>query len=256
MDIILTQGIIVWLLIFIRLSFTLLLIPLFGAANTPNQVKIVFSGLLATIFFATGQYQVGIEMARFDILALAVIFEAINGLLVSFVVLMMMNAVYIAGFMIDMNMGFAMANVISPTDEAEIPITANFYYLLTTILFIATNAHHYVILAFNRLLAQTPLGLLGFKPMHIDGFLTLMQETFVIGFQLAMPIIATILVANIILGMLSKAMPGMNVFMVGMPFKILIGLATLFIILPVSAKIILMIIEKTLQYIEQVITIM
>ncbi len=256
MDIIINHSIIVLFLIFTRFGAMVLLIPLFGARNVPIRVKILFALMMSMIFFLSDVYSVGFTIERFDSFALAVVFEIINGLMLGAVVLIIMNAIYIAGFLIDMGMGFSMANVVSPTSEAQVPVTANFYYVLAMILFVVTNAHHSVIIGFTRTLENTPLGVLALSPLHVEGYFQLIKETFIIGFQMALPMITVILIANIILGLLSKAMPGLNVFIVGMPFKILIGITVLLVMLPLSAASIVAILNRIFEYIDRIIQLM
>ncbi len=256
MDIVINHSIIVLFLIFTRFGSMVLLIPLFGARNVPIRVKIIFAAMMSFIFFMSDVYSVGFTIERFDIFAVAVVYEIINGLMLGVVVLIIMNAIYIAGFLIDMGMGFSMANVVSPTSEAQVPVTANYFYVLAMILFVMTNAHHSVIMGFSRTLENTPLGSLALSPMHVEGYFELIKETFVIGFQMALPMITVILIANIILGLLSKAMPGMNVFIVGMPFKILIGITVLLVMLPLSVAAIVAILNRTFDYIDRVIQLM
>ncbi len=253
MDVILTSQIIIFILIMARIGTALTLMPLFGNRNAPARYKIAFTAILSLIFLLTNHYVLTIDTSNLLIIAAAIFSEILNGLVIGFVVVAMMNAIYIAGHMIDLNMGFGMAKVISPGTTGQIAVTSNLYYMLTTILFFITNTHHLMIRAFAISLDTTKLGTMAITRLHSVGIVEIMRETFVIGFQLAMPIVLTILIGNIILGLLSKAMPGLNVFMVGMPFKVMIGLSTLLIILPMSYELILHILVRTLDYMTQVI---
>ncbi len=256
MDIVINQALIVLILLFTRFTATILLIPLFGARNLPVRLKILFSLTMTFVFFVAGSYDAALSIERFDGLAMAVVFETLNGLTLGFVVMLIMNALYIAGFLIDMGMGFSMANVVSPTSEAQVPVTANLFYIIAMILFVVSNAHHAVISAFARTLQVAPLGSLALNPLHVENFFELIKETFVIGVQMALPMITVILIANIILGLLSKAMPGMNVFIVGMPFKILIGIAVLLMIMPLMVASISSLINRIFDYIARIIQLM
>ncbi len=256
MDIIVNQALIVLILIFVRFSATVLLIPLFGARNLPVRLKILFSLMMTFVFFSTGVYRMTLPIDRFDGLAMAVAFEIVNGMTLGFVVMLIMNALYIAGFLIDMSMGFSMANVVSPTSEAQVPVTANLFYIIAMILFVVSNAHHAVISAFSRTLQVMPLGDLALNPLHVESFFELVKETFIIGLQMALPMITIILIANIILGLLSKAMPGMNVFIVGMPFKILIGIVVLLMIMPLMVAAISGLIARIFDYIARILQLM
>lgn len=224
--------IVIWLLIFTRISAVLFFLPLFRSRNLPMMSKVIFTAIFSYIFLVSGAFNYSSVSIEATYLLRGVIFEMLNGMTIGFSVLLIMNAVYIAGQLIDTNLGFSMVNVMSAQDDSSLPITANLYYVLMTIVFISVNAHHIVIDAMARSFKHVQLGSLGLNLTHIAAYTELMAKTFEIGFRIALPIIFTILVSNVILGLLSKAMPGMNVFMIGMPFKIMVGLATLIIIIP------------------------
>lgn len=224
--------VVVWVLILARLSMVFVFMPVFSTQGIPTQIKVIFIGLLSFAFLSSGIYDAGlIPTGSMDIL-ISILFEMINGMTIGFAIVAIMNGVYIAGHMIDMNMGFSMVNVMSATDEDSLPVTANFYYILVLIMFLAINAHHMLIDAIALSLNKVPLGSLGFNLMHVKSYTELVVLTFEIGFRLCMPVLITVLVSDIVLGLLSKAMPGMNIFVVGMPFKILIGLFTLVLVFP------------------------
>lgn len=235
--------VVVWVLILARLSMVFVFMPVFSTQGIPTQIKVIFIGLLSFAFLSSGIYDAGlIPTGSMDIL-ISILFEMINGMTIGFAIVAIMNGVYIAGHMIDMNMGFSMVNVMSATDEDSLPVTANFYYILILIMFLAINAHHMLIDAIALSLNKVPLGSLGFNLMHVKSYTELIVLTFEIGFRLCMPVLITVLVSDIVLGLLSKAMPGMNIFVVGMPFKILIGLFTLVLVFPAMKDALLDILE-------------
>lgn len=235
--------VVVWVLILARLSMVFVFMPVFSTQGIPTQIKVIFIGLLSFAFLSSGIYDASlIPTGSMDIL-ISILFEMINGMTIGFAIVAIMNGVYIAGHMIDMNMGFSMVNVMSATDEDSLPVTANFYYILVLIMFLAINAHHMLIDAIALSLNKVPLGSLGFNLMHVKSYTELIVLTFEIGFRLCMPVLITVLVSDIVLGLLSKAMPGMNIFVVGMPFKILIGLFTLVLVFPAMKDALLDILE-------------
>ncbi len=245
--------IIVWVLIFSRLSMVFVFLPIFSSKNIPMTVKISLISLFSYIFLFTGAFSYDLNLSNSIELLKAITFEMINGFTIGFAAMLVMNTIYLAGQIIDMNMGFSMVNVMSAQDEASIPVTANFYYILILVIFIITNSHYAIIEAVSLSLNKLELGTLGFNLTHVGSYISFMSSTFEIGFRLSVPIILTIIVSNLILGLLSKAMPGMNVFMIGMPFKILVGLATILIVLPSTFKMINEMIEALLKFISFVI---
>lgn len=233
----------IWVLILTRIAFVFLFMPIFNSQGVPNQIKVIFISMLSFAFMAGGIYDFnGLPSGTIDILV-AILFEAINGMTIGFAVVAIMNGIYIAGHMIDMSMGFSMVNVLSATDEDSLPVSANYYYMFVLIMFLVINAHHMLIDALALSLAKIPLGSLGFNLLHVKSYTELVVLTFEIGFRLCMPVLITVLVSDIVLGLLSKAMPGMNIFVVGMPFKILVGLLTLVLVFPAMKDALLDIID-------------
>lgn len=230
----LADLIVIWALIFARLSMMMVFVPVLGSRNAPMSLRVALISIMSLMFMMTGAFNYDFLPAQDVQILKAIVFEMINGMTIGFGITIIMNAIYIAGHLIDMNIGFSMVNVMSAQDDNSVPITANFYYTFMLIIFVAINAHHMVIDAFALSLDKLPLGALGFNVSHLASFNELIGLTFDIGFRIAMPITLTIMVTNVILGLLSKAMPGMNVFMVGMPFKILVGLMTLALVFPVT----------------------
>lgn len=234
---------IIWVLILTRLSMVFIFMPIFSTQGIPTQIKVIFISMLSFAFMSSGVYDASyLPETGVDIL-LSVLYEAINGMTIGFAIVVIMNGIYIAGQMIDMNMGFSMVNVMSATDEDSLPVTANFYYILVLITFLVINAHHMLIDAIALSLNKVPLGSLGFNLIHVKSYTELVVLTFELGFRLSMPVLITVLVSDIVLGLLSKAMPGMNIFVVGMPLKILIGLFTLVLVFPAMKDALLDILE-------------
>ncbi len=247
------ELIIVWLLIFTRLAMLMYFIPVFSGRNVPRLVKVVLVLSLSLLFLTSGNFKYGITDITDSKLLIAILFEMLNGMTIGFAITIIMNSIYLAGHIIDMNIGFGMVNVMSANSEAQIPVTANFYYMMMGIVFFMVDAHHSLIDAFLLSLNRQPLGTLGVNVTHMVGFTKLISNTFVIGFKIAMPIILTVLISNILLGLLSKAMPGMNVFMVGMPFKILIGMITLALVLPVVYNMFFDILKDLIEFVYGVV---
>lgn len=226
-----------------------LFLPIFRSENIPMPLRVLFSSIFSFVFLMTGAFNYTPQPFSTLGFSVKILFEALNGLTIGLAVPVIMNAIYLAGQMIDNNVGFSMVNVISPQDESSIPITANLYYTLMLIVFVSTNAHHSVIDAFAMSLDKVPLGSLGLNVTHYASYTELMSLTFDIGFRLSLPVMFTILISNVILGLLSKAMPGMNVFMIGMPFKIIIGLYTMILVLPFTYSFLVKMLETLSEFI-------
>jgi flagellar biosynthetic protein FliR len=229
--------------------------PLFGASNIPMQVRIVLIMLLTGLIYPVASVFDPAGILSLWDLSFHILMETLIGLSISIAMAIVYNAIYLAGMVVDTNIGFSMVNVISATDETEIPLTANLFYIMAIMLFLISNAHHRVLEAIWQCFKVIPLGQ-GFLNLGIiDIFNMIFVQSFIIGIKISAPFLLTILVADVILGLLSKAMPGFNVFMVGMPAKILIGFSMLYIMIPYISRILVFINELTIEYFYDVIEI-
>lgn len=246
----LTSGLIELILIFTRVAGMFAMVPIFGAKNSPTYFKIGLIMFLSVILFPLVEPVANFQVNTMLELGYHMVIETLIGLSFGLIITLMMNAIYVAGLLVDRNIGFAMVNVISAQDEAQIPVSANFYYLMITLIFIITYAHHRVIKAVYHSLQVIPIGGGVLDSGTAGAFLNSLSVSFVIGFKIAAPFILTILIVNIILGLLSKAMPGLNVFMVGMPIKVLVGLGIFLILIPYYIEIFKNLIDLTFDHLK------
>lgn len=252
---ILTDSLIVAILIFTRISAIFSLMPLFGAANIPMQVRIVLIMLLTGLVYPVASIADPASIVSLWELSFHILMETLIGLSISIAMAIVYNAIYLAGMVIDTNIGFSMINVISATDETEMPLTANFFYLMAIMIFLVTNAHHRVLEAVWQCFKTVPLAQGVVHLGVIDIFNLIFVQSFIIGIKIAAPFLLTILIADVILGLLSKAMPGFNVFMVGMPLKIMVGFTLFYLLIPYISRILAFINELTIEYFYDVIEI-
>lgn len=220
-------------LIFTRISGLFILLPVFSSRNVTTVIKV---GILFFISIAVAPVvalKADIQVNSFLELAYHLFVEFAIGLSFGMVMVILLSSIYLAGSIVDRNLGFSMVNVISPLDESNMPVSANIYYLFAMLIYLFTDGHHMMIRGIVESMQLIPVGGGLLNPLIVMDFVELFGQAFVIGVRLSAPFIITTMVANIILGMLSKAMPGMNVFMIGMPFKIFVGLTLFSLIMPV-----------------------
>ena len=162
-------------------------------------------------------------------------------IIIGFICFLYFNALYLAGSVIDTQIGFGMVNVLDPQINSQIPIMGNFYNLLITLIFLAVNGHHLIIRGLVYSFELLPIGFtytLGED--FIIKVIAIMTETFVLAFRFSAPILAIIFLTNVLLGILARTMPQMNVFIVGLPLKLIVGIVTAIItlqfLMPFSEK--------------------
>ena len=220
-------------LVFIRMTGMVVVSPIFGRQNLPVYYKIGFSFFMALIIAVSVPISAPPTNGGMLEYALLALKEFVVGGCIGFVPYLMFSAIYIAGQLIDMKIGFSMVSVLDPLSNTQLPITANFYFIVCMLVFVTVNAHHTVILTVAQSYETIPLGRLTIDGAVVQTMFRLFSDVFIVGFRIAAPIIFTILLADVALGIISKAMPQINVFMVGMPLKILVGLVIMVVTMPV-----------------------
>lgn len=221
---------IVFLLTFIRLSGIFIITPIFSRRNIPTIFKIVFTFFLTLIIISMIDFnQTHLDVYLFIIYILR---ELFLGIFIGFIMYLFFSSLYLAGKLVDMQLGFSMVNVLDPNSNIQVPITGNFYYILALLTFLVVDGHHVLIKTLLDSFTIVPLGSYVVKTTVYKEILTITSNIFVIAFKLSSPILATIFITNIMLGILARTMPQMNVFVVGMPLRIAVGIITLILTIP------------------------
>lgn len=222
------------LLIFARMGGFIYLIPIFSGQTIPRQVKVGFIFMTSMLIFMSGIADTSIEVTNAIQFAVLICKEIITGLILSFVVYLIFTTVYFAGQIMDYNIGFSMVNVLDPVSQIQVPITGNIIYYVISVLLIITGGLNSLLGSLFETYKKIPIG--GANLSVDEGLLQYMIQLtsnyFELGLRISAPILVTILVVDVSLGVLVKASPQMNVFVVGMPIKLLVGLTVLFIVCP------------------------
>lgn len=220
----------IFLIVFIRTSGVFLFSPLFSSENIPSIFKLGLSMSLSILI--TSMLPSNTDLTQY-ILGLLIFKELLVGILIGFIAYIFFTAFYVMGQIIDMKIGFGMVNVVDPQSRLQVPLTGNFYYILAFVLLLSINGHHKIITALMDSYELIPIGRFTYTEETFYIVLNALVKSFEIGFKLSSPIIAVIFLTDVVLGVLARTIPQMNVFVVGMPLKLLIGLFLLFVGLPI-----------------------
>lgn len=223
----------VFLLILVRLAGFFFIMPAFSYKAIPPQIKIALSVALAFIVTSTAGGHLGISFNTLFILL--IIKETIVGLSLGFVGGLMLYAVQIAGAFIDLQVGFTIANTINPENGVTSPITGQFLYTFALLLFFSFNGHLMLINGLLYSFKWIPLNSLN---IHLtDGnaahfIVTQFLAMVGIAFQLGMPVIGCLFLVDVAMGIIARTVPQVNVFVVGLPLKIMVSFIILIIVMP------------------------
>lgn len=221
-----------FLLIFARITGIFSVAPFLGSANIPGYAKAGLSLLLSYILFPA-VYSAGVAIPD-TVLAYAALAagEFLLGLIFGFVSSLIMQAVQMAGHVLDMQIGFGIVNVFDPQFGQQVPLLGNFKYILALMVFLATNGHHVLLSALVASFKLVPVtGVV--IPASLAGFIVdLVSGAFAIAFKITVPVLASLVLADVAFGILARTMPQMNIFVVGIPAKLIIGIFAMMMALP------------------------
>lgn len=223
----------VFLLIFVRLLAFFLLLPVISGMSIPISVKLTLAVCISVVIFMSGAVTTVTyhnSIAGYFILILT---EFLTGIFMGYVLFFIFNIIFYTGQLIDYQIGLSMMSVLDPVSQIQVPVVGNLYYLAVSAMLVVTGGLHSFIGAFFYSYQILPIGvanIIGNAPLAWY-MLTLLTEFIVVAVKIALPIVGSILLIDVALGIMVKAVPQMNVFVVGMPIKLMVGLLLLLSVL-------------------------
>lgn len=216
-----------FLLIMVRITSFVVVAPFFNTPNTPARVKIGFAVFVSLLVFGVLPRT---ELVYTDVIGFAtiVVKEGITGLLIGFAANICNSIVLLSGHIIDLQMGLSMATEYDPITKVNSPVTGNLYNYLVLMLLIISGMHRFILQAVVDSFTLIPVNGQNFQwDSLLSAMVKYMGDSFVIGFRVALPVFACIMILNCILGIMAKVAPQMNMFTVGMQLKVLVGFAVM-----------------------------
>ncbi len=231
------NGFEIFLLVFVRMTGLFVVAPIFGRRNIPVYFKIGFALFTSLILVNTTVLQTVQYDESILGYALLIMKEFLIGLSMGYVAYLTYTAIYIAGEIIDMQIGFGVVNVMDPISNIQVPITSNIYFIISMLLFLTMDGHHMLIRALFDSFSSLPPGKAVFNAGISDIVQGIFGSVLATGVRIAAPIVATVLILDVALGTISRMVPQMNIFVIGMPLKIIIGLIIITITIPLFVSV-------------------
>lgn len=221
----------IFLIAMFRIGAIFVFSPIFGATNVPKRVKYFSTICVAAVLFSTissAEFAIPIDSWNY---AIVLGRELLVGLVIGYSAMLVMQVLQFAGKLLDMGMGMHMARVIDPLSRQQASVVGQLLYVFAIFILLSINGHHQIITAVARSYEIVPINgiVISANLLKVLGYL--FMQIFIVGFQLAIPIAGILFVMTFCLGVMAKAVPQMNVFFVGIPLKILIGLFLLMIMM-------------------------
>lgn len=224
-----------FLLVLVRMTGLFTLSPVYGRSNIPVPLKVGFTLLLTFIMV---QLVPPVILPQFDSIfsyMLLVLSELLVGLTLGFVTTLFFSVVFTAGQMIDTQIGFGMVQVYDVQTNVPIPVAGSLLNLVLLQCFLAVDGHTRLVAILFDTFAAAPVGQVVFRPELAMAMVKYFSQCFILAVNVAMPILASGLLAEAALGIIVRSAPQMNVFVVGIPIKIILGLLLLAVTVPVFA---------------------
>lgn len=217
-------------LVFARVSALLVTAPLFRGRNVPTMVKMGLALLVALLLRPTLSLPADLPLTILELLSL-LMREVLVGLSMGFFVQLFFLAVGVAGQLIDTEMGFHMASVLDPLSDSQMPLIGNLFSMLSMLLYLSLHGHLLLFKAMADSYQLLPLGTLDL-PTNVVMIINACTRLLALAVQIALPVIGASLFTSLMFGIMAKSVPQMNVFIVGMPLKIVILSIVLVVALP------------------------
>ncbi len=223
-------------LVLTRISACFMVMPIFGSRSIPARVKVAAVVLLSMFFAMLNRPAVNLEALGALQVGLLLFNEALYGLAIGQIASLVFSAVKLGGRIAERQMGMAMAAVLDPfTGERTQPL-GSLLEMIFVILFLSANGHHVLLAAIGRSYQAFPVGAVPSVGRLTAGVIQAGSVMMIAGLQLAAPMLAAFLLLMVVLAVLARVVPEMNIFFISLPMRAGMGLLMAVIFLPLTAR--------------------
>ena len=224
-----------FLLIFARLVAFVAMLPLFSWRGIPIVLRVFFAFLVSVLLALNWEGSLALPGSDLQMILLLGK-ELIVGLLFGYLVYLFLSVFLMSGQFMDHKAGLMMAGTFDPLFGGQITLLGQFFYFLAVVFYLTINGHHLLFFSLKESFNPIPLGGPFLPASLLWDFVKIFFRLFLLAFQIAAPVIIVIWVMDIALGLLSKTVPQIHVFIVGLPLKIALVLLVFLLLLPPLGK--------------------
>jgi flagellar biosynthetic protein FliR len=221
-------GLVMWPMF--RIAGLLAILPAFGGGEVPARVRVGLAVLITILIVPSLPAMPAVDPLSLDSIFIT-LQQLIIGVAMGLLVLLVFNAVTLAGEAIAITMGLGFALMNDPQNGVQVPTVSQFYLIMATLLFLAFDGHHEVLLLLASSFELLPVG----QSLGSDAIWQLVRWGAVIfsgALAIALPALAAMLTVNMIMGVITRAAPQLNLFSVGFPITMTVGFAAIMFTLP------------------------
>ncbi|MGE4133382.1 MAG: flagellar biosynthetic protein FliR [Bdellovibrionales bacterium] len=219
-------------LVLLRLSAFVVTWPIFGGETVGHHLKILFALILALVIFPTLGAPTYLPTVLGADLVLLVLREVFVGLTIGFLARVFFFAFHVAGELIGQSMGLSAAQVFNPSLGGQSTAVEQFYVAMATFFYLAVNGHHYFLSGLHQSFQFFPIAQMSLNPAGLSSMGMIVQQIVEMGLRFSAPVVISILLVNLVLGVVGKTVPQLNVLITSFPINIMAGFFLMMITLP------------------------
>lgn len=213
-----------WLLLSLRIGAMFLMTPIFHSASVPMTIRmLIVLALAAVMSWAWGSEAPAVPQDIWQ----AALAELALGCTMGLGILLAFAAVSFAGRLVDIQIGFGMAQVLDPITQRQIPVLTALLELSAVVLFFLLNGHHALLRGLAYSLEVFPIGRPWPFMASADAIVKQFAGLFTLGFALVAPVVLCVVLVEVALGVIARGLPQMNMLLMGAPVKVVAGLLAL-----------------------------
>lgn len=236
-----------WALIFVmvRIGAAFIAAPVFSAVSIPLTVRVTLSGAIGVLVLAAHPITPPAQVFAFATF-LSVAAEAMVGFAIGFILQIAFAAPMVASELIGTSMGIGFASAIDPQNGHSTPALGQFFSMMLTLLFLSMNGHLMLVEMIVKSYDALPVGAAWLAPKQLQDIAFFGGYTFLAGLLLALPVGFLLLCLNLVVGMVSRSAPSLNLFAIGLPTSLAVGVVALALGFPAMGDYMMVIIDQGL----------
>lgn len=241
-----TDKLQVFLLVSFRAAGLFIVSPILGHKSIPPTIKVGLAMILAVILVPVVSETTNLEISSLWLLAGLAAKEMLVGFIIGLFFAFLFIAIRMSGNIAGYQMSLLIANIMDPESNSNVSLVGEFWYILATLIFLAIDGHHAIISAFADSYKLIPIGVFNFSGPAGELLIRYSAYTFTIAIKIVAPVMITLFLTTVSLGIVARTVPQMNIFIVGIPLKIGVG----FLVMAAALPIFRYIVEKMVHYLD------
>ncbi|MEN8177560.1 MAG: flagellar biosynthetic protein FliR [Pseudomonadota bacterium] len=239
---------------FVRISSMLLATPVFNSRQLPAQIRLFLTLTITWVIAPSLPAQPSIDILSHEGFVI-MLQQVLIGVIMGFILQMVFGALVFGGQVVAYSMGLGFASMVDPQNGVQVPVLAQYYLIIATLLFLTFNGHLLMIELVADSFHSLPVALDGITRNSLHELVAWGSRLFAGGLLIALPIMGAMLLVNMGMGVVMRAAPQLNIFSVGFPITMLMGFTLMWVTLPNVMNVFNNLLAEAFQLIMQILRI-